>query len=132
LIFKYQEKKNLLPVHSEQTKITCELLNKKSLASFTTNFAVISVIVVLTATTDRVGRLDKHRLESVSEYVWIYVFTMIDPTLTQALSVVVLLRRSQGSILQNSILAIKDAHPQILDKVPPKTIYTILFEYYRQ
>jgi hypothetical protein len=96
LIFKYQENRNAPAIHSEQMKITCELINKQSLPSFSTNFAAIAVITVFTTTTDRMGRLDKHELESMSEYIWVYVFAMYDLALVHFYSVGLLLKRNKG------------------------------------
>jgi hypothetical protein len=102
-----QEKRNLLPVYSEQVVITCQLVNKQSLATFTTNFVAISVIILFTTTSDRIGRLDKYKLESMSEFMWVYVFAMYNTTLVHIFSVIVLFKRSPGMYFTNLCFGLK-------------------------
>ena len=110
LHFKYREKKGVIPSISAQHAVTCTLVNKSSLGSFTTNSCGIMLIIMVSTTAQKLNLIDKNKVDDLSEHIWAYLFFLYSPVLVQCASVLALLTRNA-----NLLKHVKDKVKSTLD-----------------
>ena len=105
--FKHQEK---FPSQSAQQAVTSQHINKSSLASLTTNFCGLLLIIMASTTAQKVNLMDKTKVNDFSHYIWAYMFYLYGPVFVQCMSVFTLHTRNALLVKHTKckLMAIKD------------------------